>query len=404
MTHTADSLSSARHTELTQALRNLTQALLDEAEVEDELILATDLVRTWANADAALVFLPTIGEQWACEITSGDDVAHFVGLPCPPQVSSYRMAAPTKGTAIPDILDSPFDKCADFSRFGPAALIPLVGQDRATIGAFVVLRTRGNAPFNGDDLEMIADYALQMSLVLKLAEVRDVGERALVLEERERISRDLHDYAIQEIFGAGIGLEHLRTQIEEHCGSCQSVLDEIDLCMRSLEQATLQIRRVVFSLHESPEEQRFSERLEDETSRARRILGFAPSLVFELDGIPVIPNALNTEVLLADLSSRVEESIALDAAATVREALSNVARHANARSVQINVAVSGKGIIGEIVVAIVDDGSGLEPGLGRNSGIDNMSRRASIHGGSFAIGAGPRGRGTSLIWRAPLKK
>ena len=56
-----------------------------------------------------------------------------------------------------------------------------------------------------------------------------------------------------------------------------------------------------------------------------------------------------------------------------------------------------------IEVLIVDDGAGVDPSQSRSSGIANMQRRAANHGGSFAVGAGPRGRGTSLVWRSPLE-
>lgn len=390
MTGDAISSSGTRPAHLAEKLNELTQALLSEADIEETLAIATDLLRVAADGDASLLFLPSVDNALTCEITAGALAAHLLGMPFTLDPSTM-----TDGEMVEDATVSQLGIEADLRSFGPMIVVALPGG-----GAAVVLRERGRTPFAADDLAAVQDCTSQVQLTLKLAEADDVKERAAILEERERISRDLHDYAIQEIFGVGIVLDRLLGQAKE-AGS-HTLAEGIEQGMRSLEDAILQIRRVVFTLHEPPADLPFSARLEEETSRSRRILGFAPSLVFDLDGFPVLPGAEGADGMFVDLNTRIDQAIASDAAAAVREALSNVARHANARSVLVNVSVSGRGIIGEMVMTIVDDGSGLAMETAQSSGLDNIGHRATTHGGSFAVGAGPRGRGTSLVWRVPL--
>lgn len=170
-----------------------------------------------------------------------------------------------------------------------------------------------------------------------------------------------------------------------------------------MEEAVRQIRAIVHDLKESDICAPFAERMEREASRSRQVLGFAPSLLFELDGQIIDPSAPNARDIIDELSARIDQSIADDAVATVREGLSNVARHAHARLVKIEVAVSGHGLTGELAISVTDDGVGVDPTEKRASGLANMATRARMHGGSFGVGAGPRGIGTSVVWSVPLE-
>jgi signal transduction histidine kinase len=90
--------------------------------------------------------------------------------------------------------------------------------------------------------------------------------------------------------------------------------------------------------------------------------------------------------------------------AVVREGLANAARHAHAASVAVRVSVAGQGADGSVCVEVSDDGRGLPPDRDRSSGVGNLLSRARQHGGTFEIGDNPEGRGTLLVWRAPLAR
>ena len=86
-----------------------------------------------------------------------------------------------------------------------------------------------------------------------------------------------------------------------------------------------------------------------------------------------------------------------DVVAVIREALTNVARHAGASSVEVALTAS----TGRIELRIADDGAGLGDSS-RRSGLENLATRARRRNGSFTIGAQPDGSGTVLLWVAPL--
>jgi signal transduction histidine kinase len=96
------------------------------------------------------------------------------------------------------------------------------------------------------------------------------------------------------------------------------------------------------------------------------------------------------------VDSAIPDDIVPELLAVLREALSNVARHAHASAVRVSVRVSG----GEVVLGVEDDGTGFDPGKARG-GVVNMSERARDLGGGFEIGPGPSGTGTTVTWRVP---
>jgi signal transduction histidine kinase len=113
---------------------------------------------------------------------------------------------------------------------------------------------------------------------------------------------------------------------------------------------------------------------------AGRSLGFDPSVL--LDG-PV--------------DTRLSEALAADLLSTLREALSNVVRHANAQHVQVEVSVD-RGV----ELRVVDDGVGPPAeGAGAGNGLRNMAARAERRGGTMDLSAGADG-GTVLTWTVPL--
>src|SRR5699024_5383951 len=102
------------------------------------------------------------------------------------------------------------------------------------------------------------------------------------------------------------------------------------------------------------------------------------------------------------LDARVDDDIADDVVAVVREGLANAARHARASSVQVRVTVRGSGVHGRVAVEVEDDGVGVDRASTRRSGLDNLAVRARRHGGTFSLGRSDSGDGTLLSWQVPL--
>jgi signal transduction histidine kinase len=260
-------------------------------------------------------------------------------------------------------------------RYGPALYAPLVaGDDR--VGVLVLLRRIGEREFTDADLTTAQTFAGQAALALQLADGRRRTEEADLLEDRARISRDLHDLVVQELFAMGMRLNRLRR------GTDPAVVADIDSSLESLDRAVRQIRATIRALRDPADVTGLADRLTGEANRAHISLGFHPRLTLH----PVI-----------GLDELVPVEVADDVVAVVREGLSNAARHAHASSVTVEVEANDE----TITVTVVDDGVGLPPSFERRSGVDNLAERARRHDGSSSFRLNPTG-GTTLTWQARL--
>ena len=196
-----------------------------------------------------------------------------------------------------------------------------------------------------------------------------------VLEDRQRIARDLHDRVIQRLFAAGLGLEATIGRVGDAAASdrLRGIVDDLDDTIREL-------RSSIFQLSNPSEVTSLRAMVIDVCTDERQALGFDPSLRFE-GALDTVPDD-QREALLAVL----------------REALSNVARHAEATSARVTVSAAGA----LVVLRVEDDGIGVpdRPGGGGN-GLANMRARATNLGGTCTITrATPTG--TTLEWQVPL--
>jgi len=114
--------------------------------------------------------------------------------------------------------------------------------------------------------------------------------------------------------------------------------------------------------------------------RAEQALGFPPDVEVDEAIDEQVPDSLHWHLI-----------------ATVNEAMSNVARHAEASTVLLRIALVGD----HLMATVIDNGRGL-PAERTESGLQNLRRRAQVAGGTMTLKAGPRGRGLELTWRVPL--
>lgn len=225
----------------------------------------------------------------------------------------------------------------------------------------------------------VIDRVDGMRTLLHIVDITDRRERQAerarmtTMEDRERIARDIHDLVIQRLFGAGMQLQAVIPEM----GSAKAVarthetIDELDTTIREL-------RSAIFSLHRRDDAHSATDGFVLAVEQSGDRLGFRPALVIDgpLDGV--------AEDLLAELT------------ATVREALSNVARHADASAVDIRVEVSHA----TLALAVDDNGRGMSSDRPAGNGVQNMAERATRLGGSFDLGTTPTG-GCELRWRVP---
>ncbi len=207
--------------------------------------------------------------------------------------------------------------------------------------------------------------------------------RLALLEERDRIARDLHDRVIQRIFAAGLQVAALgRTarRFEVDHGTEGVLGESLNGVAKELDMAIRELRNSIFELTSIDDHEDVEQVLQDIASRASRILGFGPTVRAEgsIAGLP------------PDLVAQV--------ASVIQEALSNIARHARASSAQVVLT----GTDNDLTLTVADDGIGLPDPLPRSSGISNLMNRARNLGGT-ATWTPNDPKGTVLTWRVPRR-
>jgi signal transduction histidine kinase len=250
---------------------------------------------------------------------------------------------------------------------GPALAAPLTGTGTLQ-GILIVTQP------DDEDAILLSTFAGQAALALERARAQEERQQLAVLEDRERIARDLHDVVIQRLFATGMQLQGAvpHAARPEAVKRINAAVDDLDATIRD-------IRRSIFELR-APVGPSLRAELRTAVEAATESLGFAPTLDTAGPVDSAIPDDIVPELL-----------------AVLREALSNVARHARATAVRVSVRVAGN----EVVLIVEDDGIGLDPDRAR-TGIVNMGERANDLGGAFETGPRPDGKGTVATWRVPL--
>lgn len=253
---------------------------------------------------------------------------------------------------------------------GPEMAAPM-RSPAGVVGALVVGRRPDTAPFDEQDLELLAGFADHATVAIELAAARVDRERMTLLEDRARIARDLHDTVIQQLFAAGLALRATAAAVPT-TDTGSEVLHAVGL----VDAAIAQIRTAVLALSPDTADS-VRHRVFEVVGDLAGTFALPPQLVF--DG-PV------------DLIAR--GRVAEDLVAVVRESLVNVRKHAAASRVRVAVRALG----GALEVEVWDDGIGVGVNA-RRSGLSNLAERADRWNGTFAItGADP---GTRAVWRVP---
>jgi signal transduction histidine kinase len=258
---------------------------------------------------------------------------------------------------------------------GPCMLVPFSAENRP-LGVLVVARMPGRPAFGDADLAMASMFAGHAALAVELAHAHRDREWLAVLEDRDRIARDLHDVVIQRLFVAGLGLQATTRSIQD-----PAVVRAIESTVDDLDQTVTEIRRSIFSL---------SSPLTGRDGLRTRMLGLCTTAAGMLGGA-------EPQVRLdGPLDMVVPEPVADHLTAVLREALANVTRHAQATEISVQAHTDGV----TVWLEITDNGVGMTPGTQPRSGLANMAARAEKLGGSMKISSGPAG--TSLHWEVPL--
>jgi len=247
-------------------------------------------------------------------------------------------------------------------------------------------RVKGRRRFEDVELDMATTFANHAAVALELADARADQQRVLLLEDRDRIARDLHDHVIQQLFAAGLSVQSVAGTLGADARS-----ERLERVVAGIDDTIRQIRTTIFQLRGPlvPQTGAVRARLLAVIAELAPVLGFDPRVEFDGPVDVVVP-----------------ESVVDDLVAVVREALSNVARHAGARHASVRMSATATGLD----LDVSDDGVGARAGQ-RRSGLANLQRRAERLDGTLRVepadptvaADGPRSRpGTRLTWTIPL--
>ncbi|MCU1543436.1 MAG: hypothetical protein JWM50_1301 [Microbacteriaceae bacterium] len=356
------------------ASAEITSTLLS-AEHSDSVSTVATRVLDLAEADVVWMLLPT-GDagEFVIERARGADSEGVEGTTLRSSESSLRSML---GAEHPQLIaDSGADApvLRDGRTLGPMMVVPLVGPASAQ-GVLLVARISGASRFAVADLEMAADFAGQASVAMELAAARADRQRMVLLEDRGRIARDLHDHVIQQLFATGLQLHSIAGQ-----AAARDVATDVVRTVANIDSSIAQIRTAIFALNVRDDEPR--------TTTRHRIIDLVNEMSPGFPSTPAVSFSGPVDLVVTD-------ELADDVVAVTREALANVVKHAAARQTSIELSVGG----GVLVLHVTDDGVGFEVGE-RRSGIANLEDRATRRGGVFSLESTTKG--TCMSWSVPF--
>jgi len=364
---------SERRREWLEASSQITRQLLGSGKPADAFDLIVRRARSVSDARFSAIVL--IDDDGAATVIAADgiDVDHLAKLSVDARIVKESAAHET-----PSVFEDVRVVLGDGWPRGPnedessgrLVLAPLVSGD--SVSGVLLIATRDEASTVEED-NLFASFANQAALALDLARAHEDREALVVYEDRERIARDLHDLVIQRLFATGMQLQ----------GACRlavrpEVRQRLTAAVADLDATIRDIRTAIFELHTDQDSTSLKSALVVLGHEYASTLGFAPQLGFD--------GPLDTGVG----AEAMEELLAV-----AREGLSNVARHAEASRVSLDVGVSAD----TVRLRITDDGVGIEEPA-RGNGLPNMRSRAEALGGSMSVRSNAP-RGTVLEWAVP---
>ena len=235
----------------------------------------------------------------------------------------------------------------------------------------------GWSEFTADDVALVEALAVAAGIAIENARLHERVREVAVVEDRDRLARDLHDTVIQRLFAVGLSLQSLAST-----ATGPRVTDRLAWAISDIDDTIGEVRSVIYALGMAGDD--------------RGVRASVLALVRELT--PVVGFEVNV-TMSGPVDTSVPDTVAHHLLATIREALTNIGRHAHATSARVILSVTPT----TCLLEVVDDGTGI-PGGGNTEGglgLGNLQRRAEKLRGSLILET-PDGGGTSLRWRVPL--
>ncbi|WP_433762267.1 GAF domain-containing protein [Nocardia sp. CA-135398] len=371
-------LSRARQQWL-EATRDVATELLVATESSEILDLVVQRALTLTDSACTFIALPEDPDIPADEVTelmvvaaAGLDADELTGQRLP--VAASNSGEVFLRGQVMSVQKLSYDPFSDSPEFGPALILPL-RAGRSVVGVLTTLRPVDAPPLDTAAQTMMAAIADQTALALQLAETQERMRELDVLSDRDRIARGLHDHVIQRLFAVGLSLQSTaqRARAPEVRSRLLATIDDVQAIVQD-------IRHSIFDLQSNT------------TADSSKYRKYLHGIIVDMTA----DSGLHTTVRLAGPVTVLAPPLSDDVEAVLREAVSNVVRHASASTVSVELKVRD-----DVSIEVTDDGIGVPDDIARRSGLANMAARAKEAGGTFSIENRPGG-GTVLRWSAPL--
>ena len=361
------------------ALREITGEMLAGSDAESLATGIAERARELAGADAASILTESsVPGQLVVAAAVGAQAAQVRGQSVPAARSISGDVMKSGATLVTDDASAhrdAYQPIIRLGRVGPAIFVPLRAQSGAT-GTLMVANSTGGRRFDPQTVRLVETFADQASVAMQYARAQADVRRVGLMDERERIAKELHDGVIQSLFAVGMGLQStaLMTGSPELGARIEGAVSELDKVIRDLRNYIFGLRPGILA------DRQLDQALRSLGEEVQARSGFKIAVEIDRD-------------LAATLSGQSHEIVQL-----TREALSNVVRHANAKNTAVRLVRTGRNAL----LSIQDDGSGFDAKRdSQGSGLRNMRERAASMGGKLRITT-RRGHGTSLRITFPL--
>jgi len=362
---------------LDEAVRGISGVL----DVEEVLQLIVDRVRDLVGAQYAALGLVDENREITEFITSGisDEQRQAIGHLPRGRGLLGLIIRENRSYRIPEIAAHP--ESYGFPPNHPPMQsflgVPITVREEV-VGRLYLTNKQGAAEFSATDQALVETFARHAGIAIDSARLHDQVRRLAVFDERDRISRDLHDSIIQSIYAVTLSLDDVPELVEE---SPSEAKERVDAAIDTLHGVIRDIRNFIFGL--------------------RPLLLDSGNLQ---EGLGVLADEMrrNTAISIkvdTDLDEELPIPVVSELLAIAREALANIARHSEARNAAIEVSLDD----GFVRLSVSDDGRGLSPGKPPSRGhhgLGNMRARAEALGGTFAVNGEPD-NGTRIIVAVP---
>jgi signal transduction histidine kinase len=328
----------------------------------------------------ALGVLDESGTTLSEFLTSGIDDAAVQAIGAPPSGHGILglLIVDPRPIRLPDLAQHPdsFGFPPNHPAMGSFLGVPIRVRGQV-FGNLYLTEKAGGAAFTETDEELAIGLAAAAGVAIENARLHARVGELRVVEDRERIARDLHDTVIQRLFATGLALQGAAARAGD-----PEMVDRLQHAVEDLDDTVRHIRTTIFEL----QRQRIPGR-----SIRQEVLDLVSEAAEPVD----IHHVVRFD---GPIDLGVPDDIADQLVAVVREAVTNVVKHAGAHTVEVDLVLSEH----HLELQVSDDGAGLPEVLRADgNGLRNLRARAERLGGEMLVEPGERA-GTVLVWRVPL--